>query len=247
MISILIPARNEEQAIIPTLEEVIAKVKIPYEIIVINDCSSDGTVKKVAEFRRKHQQVKLISTIKGASGFSPAIKLGVEKSKGFAAVPVMGDICDDPATINRMYDKMVKENWDIVCGSRYAKGGKKIGGPKMQGVLSKLVCNFLHLLGLPTRDATNAFKLYRRQILEKVRFNPKSGVELSMELVLQAHYLMGARITDVATSWRGRTSGQSKFKVVQRAPRYLRACTWALFNSLRQLVRMRLLPTDFPN
>lgn len=234
LISILVPAKNEASSIINTLEEIAKKVKVPYEIIVINDSSTDKTEKIVSGYLKKNKKVKLINTTKKLTGFSNALHLGFTKSKGFAVVPVMGDLCDDPETINIMYKKIIKEDWDVVCGSRYIKGGEKSGGPKLQGIFSNFVCVFLNSLGVPTYDATNAFKMYKRSVLKKLNFNPKSGVELSMELVLQAHFLKNAKITDIPTVWRGRTSGKSKFKFLERAPRYANICLWALFNSLKK-------------
>lgn len=234
LVSILIPARNEEANIIPTLKEIIQKVKIPYEILVINDGSTDKTVEKVEGLREKDKRIRLFNT-KNNHGFSAAIKLGLEKAKGLVVVPVMGDLCDEPTTINLMYQRMKNEDFDIVCGSRYTSGGKKSGGPKFQGLFSKLVCLYLYnVTKVPTSDITNAFKMYRKDLLKKVNFNPKSGVELSMELVLQAHFLHSAKIVDLPTKWRGRTAGSSKFKILQRAPRYWRICAWATKNSLRK-------------
>lgn len=240
-VDIIIPAHNEEEVIIETLESIDRHVKIPYMITVVNDCSSDNTKKEVLKYMRSHRRIRLLNTTSNKRGFSNAIHTGFVKTKGKYVVPVMADLCDDPKTINRMY-KEIQEGWDIVCGSRYIKGGGKVGGPRVQGFLSQMVCLTLHLFsGIPTKDVSNAFKMYKRSTLSQVTFNQQSGVEMSMELTIQA-YFQGARIKDIPTTWRGRTQGTSKFKIVKRTPRYWRIYRWTIENRLRQLGHLSLKP-----
>jgi dolichol-phosphate mannosyltransferase len=232
-ISIIIPVRNEDRVILKTLQEIEKYLKIPYEIIVINDCSNDNTEVIVKNFARNKEDIKIIRTRQDKKGFSNALKKGFEAAKAPFVIPVMADFCDDPRTINRMYEKTDKD-WDIICGSRYMKRGKKIGGPKLQGFLSKMVCKSLHLItGIPTTDVSNAFKMYRKEAIKNIVFNPKSGVEASMEITFQA-FFNGAKITEVPTTWRGRKKGISKFKMIERSPRYFKIYLWAVENALRK-------------
>lgn len=239
MVTIVIPARNEEGVILTTLQDINTKIKVPYEAVVVNDGSTDKTEEVVRAFSRKHRNVRIASTKEGAHGFANALKLGFGQARGDTVVPVMADLCDDPKTINLMYKKF-QEGWDIICGARYIQGAGKEGGPKLQGFLSRLVSLSLHYLtGVPTKDVSNAFKMYRKKILRNVKFNPRAGVEASMEITLQA-YFNNAKITDVPTHWVGRKVGKSKFKLLQRAPRYLRIYLWALENSVRKRLGLRL-------
>lgn len=238
ILTIIIPARNEESTIIKTLERLIKQVKVPCQYIVVSDQSTDQTVSKVKKCIRKHPNVALLETTLYENGFANAIKKGFEKTRSKYVIPVMADLCDDPRTINIMYQKIL-EGYDIVVGSRYISGGGKSGGPKLQGVLSKAVCLSLHLLtSIPTHDISNSFKLYRKSILTNLKINKSFGVEISMDLILQA-YFKGARITEMPTHWFGRTEGQSKFKIFQRFPRYLNIYLWALKERLKQLLKGR--------
>lgn len=233
MLTIVIPARNEEAVILKTLEKIKGTVKIPHKIVVINDFSTDRTEEVVRRYRKRQKNITIVRTNNKMRGFSGALKHGFNEAKGEFVVPVMADLCDDPATINKMYSK-IQRGWDIVCGSRYIKGGGKEGGPGLQGFLSKLVCKSLHYLtGIPTEDVSNAFKMYRKEVLKNIIINSGSGVEASMEITLQA-YFQRAKIVDVPTRWVGRKVGKSKFKLLQRAPRYLRIYLWALENSVRK-------------
>lgn len=240
-LTILMPARNEEGSIISALEQLNKKVKIPHEIIVVDD-SSDNTEKLVEGYIKKHSNVKLIHGKPNTISFSRAFKLGVKSARGDYIVVVMADLCDDPKTINPMY-REIKRGWDIVCGSRYAKGGVKKGGPRIQSVCSLLVCLSLHYLTrIPTKDVSNAFKMYRREVLESVVIGNINGVETSMIVTLQA-YFKGAKIHDIPTKWIGRTLGQSKFKIIQRTPKYSHIYLWAIKNTLRRLLHLK--PTGY--
>lgn len=232
-LTIVIPAHNEEAIIIKTLESLKKRVKVSHKIIVVNDCSIDNTENVVKKYMKGNKNISLARTNPKKRGFACALEKGFNYVKKGVVVPVMADLCDDPQTINLMSEK-INSGWDVVCGSRYMKGGRKKGGPKLQHFLSMFVCLSLKwITGLPTSDLTNAFKMYKIEVLKDIRTNPKSGVESSMETLLQV-YFRGAKITEVPTSWKGRTIGKSKFKILERTPRYLKIYLWALENVLRR-------------
>lgn len=227
-LSIIIPAKNEEQSILQTLESLKKHVQIPSEIIVVNDHSTDDTDIAVKKYSNKNRNVLVINT-KEKYGFSNAIKKGIKKSSTGVVVIVMADLCDDPITINRMY-KLITEKWDIVCGSRYSKNGKKIGGPKIQNFFSALVCKSLfYIIGLPTKDASNSFKMFRKYIFKSVNYKDNFGVEASLDLIIRAHF-KGFKITEIPTIWHGRVLGQSKFKLIERSPKYIKIYLRAIFH-----------------
>lgn len=227
-VTIIIPAKNEEKIILMTLNSLTRGVKIPYEIIVVDDHCSDQTTPIVKKYTKKYKNVRLIKN-QMAPGFAYAVYSGFKAAKTKYVVPVMADLCDDPKTINKMYDTMTKGKWDIVCGSRYmSKGGKK-GGPLIQGIFSRIVGKTLNfLIKIPTSDVSNAFKMYKRNLVNRLKINP-GGVEFSMDVTLQL-YSKRARITEVPTFWTGRTIGQSKFKLLKRIPKYIRLYLNALKN-----------------
>lgn len=239
--TIVIPARNEEEIIIKTLQHLKRYVKKKHRIIVVNDNSNDKTKQVVSKYKKNNPNLSLVSSRVGEHGFANAIRRGINESSTEYVVIVMADLCDDPRTINKMYEEIIK-GWDIVCGSRYSPGGTKSGGPRIQGLLSTIVCKSMHyLVGIPTSDVSNAFKMYKKAVFRNIKFNPNSGVECSMELILQA-FFSGAKITDVPTSWRGREVGKSKFKLMKRAPKYYQIYKWAIINSIRQRMGVPLAP-----
>lgn len=238
-LTIVIPAHNEEKIIAKTLDSIGKNVKIPHKIVVVNDCSTDNTEEVVKTYSKTNKNIIYTETSPKQRGFANALQKGFSLVKTGAVVPVMADLCDDPRTINNMFKKISK-GWDVVCGSRYMKGGKKYGGPVLQHHFSKSICLSLQALTrIPTSDVSNAFKMYKIEALKKAETNPGSGVESSMETLLQL-YFKNVRITEVPTIWKGRTVGKSKFRIFERAPRYIKIYLWALENTVRKKVGRKL-------
>ncbi|MCD6407712.1 glycosyltransferase family 2 protein [bacterium] len=231
-LSVVIPARNEEENIENTVSSLIPFLNpSETEIIIVNDHSEDKTEEIGKELSEKYSFVKIVNNEK-EPGFANALITGFENSKGEFVLPVMADMCDCPATIPEMVKK-AEEGFDIVCGSRYMKGGKKIGGPKLQGFFSFFVCKSLKwLINLPTYDVSNAFKLYRKKIFERIKPKEK-GFAISMEITLKA-YFSGYRISEVPTIWKGREKGKSKFKISKTFP-YVKLYFWAILKKWKFL------------
>lgn len=215
-LSIIIPARNEQELIASTIENILPVIDIEWcEIIVVDDHSSDATWSIVEKISKVHKGIKLVRNERPA-GFANVLKTGFDSAQGEFVLSVMADGCDDPETIPLMIEK-AKEGYDLVCGCRYMKNAGKIGGPKLQGFFSKFLCLSLHYFsGIPTRDISNAFKLYRREILQNIHLREK-GFAVSMEAAAK-FYFMGYRICDVPTVWEGRKKGKSKFKITRTFP-----------------------------
>jgi len=218
-LSVVIPARNEEDNIEETVNGLILFLN-PHEaeVIVVNDHSTDGTRKIVKNLAEKCGFVKLVDNLK-SPGFANALKTGFENASGVFVVPVMADRCDDPSTVPGMLEK-ASEGYDLICGSRYVRGGGRIGGPLVQGIFSRLVGVTLHLFtGIGTKDASKAFKMYRKEILLSLPLEEK-GFAVSMEACVK-FFMHGCRIADVPTVWYGRKKGKSKFRLSKTLP-YIR-------------------------
>ena len=226
-LTIVIPAHNEEDVIISTLRDLKKKLTVACKVLVVDDHSTDKTSELVKKYIKKNNNVKLIGNYGSSRGFSSTLKIGFERADTDYVLPVMADLCDDPRTINKMHSK-ISEGWDIVCGSRYMKGGSKEGGPKLQGLLSNFVCHSLKIAtGIPTWDVSNAFKVYKKSLFKQFKIRDGAGVEISMEITLKSFFI-GARITEIPTHWKGRVIGDSKFKLLVRFPKYLKIYLWSL-------------------
>jgi dolichol-phosphate mannosyltransferase len=164
---------------------------------------------------------------------SNAIKTGFEAASDGAILVVMADSSDDLAVVNAMFER-ISQGYDIVCGSRYMKGGKQIGGPKLKGFLSRMAGISLHwFTGIPVHDISNSFKMYRKSVLNRIQIESTGGFEIGMEIVVKA-YLEGGKITEIPSIWRDRTTGTSRFKLGKWLPKYIK---WYLYAIKHNIVK----------
>lgn len=228
-LSIVIPAHNEEENILDVITRIENSISIPHELLIVNDHSTDQTGEILNKLAARYNNLRVIEN-KAERGFANALKTGFVNIKGEVVVPVMADLCDDLQVIEKLFDK-INQGYDVVCGSRYCSGGARQGGSKLKGFLSSLAGRSLHfLLGIPTSDIANAFKMYRKKVLDSI--NIVSGsFEISMEIPLKAYYL-GFKITEVPTVWNERKKGKSSFKVFKLLPNYLKLYIWAIYKKL---------------
>ena len=221
-VTIVVPVYNEGDNIRQTLAELDAKVRVDAEVWLVYDRDDDTTVPPARELEGKTRLSFRLVRNKYGRGALNAIKTGLVDATDDFVVVTMADLCDPPEVINEMVAAAERENADIVCASRYMKGGKQYGGPKFKGFLSHaaglLLCWFARL---PTHDPTNSFKLYRKSFLNTVTVESTGGFELGLELVVKAH-LARRRIVEVPTTWRDRVAGKSNFKLWKWLPNYLK-------------------------
>lgn len=219
--TIVIPVYNEGKNIVRTLTVLKQEVKSDYKIIVVYDFDEDTTLPALDE-AEKILNIKVTRLRnKYGRGALNAIKSGLETADTEYIIVTMADLSDPPVVIDDMIKKAEETNADIVCGSRYMKGGSQTGGPKLKGLMSRFAGVSLHyLINLPTHDPTNSFKLYRKSFLEKMTIESCGGFEIGIELVVKA-YLKGYKIAEVPTSWVDRDEGKSNFQLKKWLPSYL--------------------------
>lgn len=230
LLSIVVPAHNEEDNIEDAIKKIEASLDgVDFELIVVDDHSVDNTVGLVQGVVKSYANLRLISNDQAPS-FANALKSGFKAARADVVLPVMADLCDDLGTIRKMLAK-IEEGYDIVCGCRYSEGGARIGGSKIKGFFSCFVGKSLqYLLGLPTSDIANAFKMYKREVLESMEISARS-FEISMEIPLKAYY-NGFKITEVVTVWKERVKGRSSFKMLRLFPNYFKLYFWAITRNL---------------
>ena len=227
-LQIIIPVYNEGGSIVKTLCGIREKVVVPHEITIIYDFDEDDTLPAVKAYlaEDKSAPITLVKNQFGRGGLN-ALKTGFQNAKQDIVLVTMADGSDDLSLIDRMYGKLA-EGYDIVCASRYMKGGGQIGGGKIKGWISRLAgVSLYYLTGIPTRDITNNFKMYRKKVLDRIDFQSDGGFEIAMEITVKA-YSLGYRITEVPYVWPDRAVGQSRFKLMQWLPKYWRWYWYAL-------------------
>jgi dolichol-phosphate mannosyltransferase len=219
-LSIVIPVYREGDAARPTIAGVAARAPGPHEILVVHDEADDPTVAVVEELRGTYPAVRAVHNQLGR-GPALALRAGFAAARGAAVAVTMADASDEPDDLGRMLDR-IEAGYDLVAASRYMPGGQQIGGPPLKGALSRNAGRSLYwLAGVPTRDATSAFKMYRKSMLDRLTLESDAGFEISLEITVKA-FLAGYRITEIPTVWRDREAGRSNFRLMRWLPLYLR-------------------------
>ena len=221
-LSLVMPARNEEGCIGATLEHftrVLDASGIPFEIVVVDDGSTDATADRLRSLAARYPQVLPVSN-PGRHGFGMAIRCGLDRISGDAVAIVMADGSDSPEDVEKYYRKLL-EGYDCVFGSRFIKGAKVVDYPRHKLLLNRMANNFIRLLfGYNFNDTTNAFKCYRRTVIEGMRPLISPHFNLTVEMPLKA-LIRGYSFAVVPITWTNRATGVSKLKIKEMGSRYL--------------------------
>jgi dolichol-phosphate mannosyltransferase len=221
-LSIVIPAYNEEESITETIdqiEEAFSKVSIDHEIFIVNDNSKDNTLQVLEQLAQKYPSLKYETNL-GPNGFGYAVRYGLERYSGDCVAVMMADLSDSPYDLIRYYTTMVEGNYDCVFGSRFIKGGKVIDYPWVKKIINR-IANFIirMVMRIKYNDTTNAFKLYKREVIDGVKPILSPHFNLTIELPLKA-IIRGFSYTVVPNSWTNRKYGVSKLKIKEMGSRY---------------------------
>lgn len=229
-LELVIPVYNEAGTIEEVLGEIEGKLRMPHLVTIVYDSESDTTLPVLRVWQKSHANLRLLKNCHGRGALN-AIKSGMENASTGVVLVMMADLADDLSNVGLMFAK-INEGYDIVCGSRYMKGGRQVGGPLLKRWLSRLAgLSLYYLAGMPTRDVTNSFKMYRREVLKALPIESSGGFELGMEIVVKAQ-AAGFRITEVPAVWRDRQSGKSRFRLWRWLPGYLRWYWYGLRHGL---------------
>lgn len=233
MLHVITPVYNEGENFPGLYKAVKKNIKTPHELIVVYDFDEDTTVPVAKKYQKKDKSLKLKKNTRGR-GVLNALLSGFDQVKSGPLLVIMGDLSDDLKIVDEMYRHYLN-GASVVCASRYAKGGKVVGGPLLKRTLSRLAgVSLYYIRGIPTHDITNAFRLYDKRLLNKIKLESTGGFELSMEITVKA-FLLNEKITEIPTTWYDRTAGESKFKLWKWLPSYLRWYFYALFNRKHRL------------
>ena len=219
-LSIVIPVYNEPDNIGPTLRRIADQVRTPHEVLVVYDFDADTTVPAVRDLQAELPSVRLHRNDLGR-GVLNAMRAGIAGSTAPLVLITMADWSDEMDRVDEMV-RLGQAGAVIVAGSRYMKGGGQVGGPLVKRLMSRAAGLSLHwLAGVKVHDATNNFKLYRRDFLGSVTIESTGGFELAIELTAKATRSR-LPMAEVPTTWRDRTAGTSRFKIRAWLPKYLR-------------------------
>jgi dolichol-phosphate mannosyltransferase len=220
-LSVVIPAHNEEgsiEASVRAIHSELVKNDIAHQLLVVNDHSKDRTEEILQSLSLELPTVEYINNT-GAGGFGNAIRIGLESFSGDCVAIIMGDLSDHPPDLVLFYHKL-QEGYDCVFGSRFIKGGKTYDYPILKLIINRMANTIVRIsLGLRYNDATNAFKLYRKETIQGLKPFLAHHFNLTLELPLKA-IVRGYSYAVVPNSWTNRKTGVSKLKIREMGSRY---------------------------
>jgi dolichol-phosphate mannosyltransferase len=219
-VSIVIPAYEEGERIVPVLDRIEEGVTLPHDVLVVVDDEADATGPVVRARQEAGLPVRLLVNSYGR-GPANAIRYGIDHAAAPVAVVTMADGSDDPRLIDDL-TRLVERGVVVAAASRYMPGGQQVGAPFAKRTLSKLAGRSLHVLArVGTRDATNSFKAYSTAFVREVGIDSRHGFEIGIELTAKARRLRRP-VAEIPTIWLERESGLSSFEVGAWVPHYLR-------------------------
>ena len=227
LFSVVIPARDEEESLPSTVEDIsrtFTAAAIPHEIVVVDDGSKDGTWRVLQELKQRFPALAPVRNT-GLNGFGRAVVCGLDHSRGDAVVIMMADASDDPNDAVK-YWRLLNEGKDCAFGSRFVTGGEVIDYPRIKLLVNR-VANFFVRIGfnIPLNDTTNAFKAYRRTVIDGCRPFLAPHFNLTVEIPLKA-MVRGYSFAITPISWRNRKYGVAKLKIKEMGSRYFFICAY---------------------
>ncbi len=222
LLSVVIPAHNEEgnlRATVPAIAQALEAAGIRHEILVVNDNSIDGTGEELAALEARYPALRHLDNTP-PHGFGFAVRAGLGRFRGDVVAVMMADGSDDPADLVAFYAKL-REGYDCVFGTRFSAGGRVVDYPPHKLILNRLANGFIRVLfrhGL--NDTTNAFKMYRREVVAGIQPILSHHFNLTVELPLKA-VVRGYSYAVVPNAWYNRKVGVSKLKIKEMGSRYL--------------------------
>lgn len=221
-VSVIIPMHNEEKNAPLILETLINNMKSwdnEYELIAVDDNSIDKTPDILSELANKCKSISVIAKRDNKRGMGAALLEGMKNVKGDVIVWVMGDLSDDLDRIPEMVKK-IAAGYDIVFASRYMPGGSSGDLNRIKAFLSSGFTVFAKIFfGVRVHDITNAFRAFRSQLAAKIKLE-STDFAISPELAIKAH-ILGYRLAEVPCSYKTRTAGKTKFKIIKMVLKYL--------------------------
>ena len=221
-LSVVIPAQNEEGSVGATVEgvvEALGREGIDYEVVVVNDDSEDSTEAVVAAIGEGNPRVR-VHRSHLERGFGNAIRAGLEVYEGDAVAIVMADASDNPNDLV-LYHRLLQEGWDCAFGSRFVPGAHVYDYPRVKYIVNRLANQFIRILFRHRyNDTTNAFKAYRREVIETIQPLLSKHFNLTVEMPLKA-IVRGHTYAVIPTDWTNRTSGVAKLAMKEMGSRYL--------------------------
>ena len=223
-LDILVPVYNEDEEIIKTLRQILDNVRCNFSLYICYDYDEDPTLDIIRKNFPGSSKVKFLKN--SSTGFNQALITGIKKTNGEALMIYMADDHENFNIIDECFQKFT-DGYDLVCPSRFVKGGRMEGNPMVKEILTRLASIFFqYFTTFPIKDSTNSFRLFSRRVLEKIeKYESEKGFTLSLEITAKAHR-MGFKMVEIPSIWIERKVGESRFKLFSFLPPYIK---WLIY------------------
>jgi dolichol-phosphate mannosyltransferase len=229
-LSVIIPAHNEAGALESTITGITQMLDsngVDYEVIVVDDASTDETAAVISRLSDAYACVRGVAS-PYRNGFGYAVRAGLDQYIGDAVAIVMADGSDHPADILSYY-RLLRAGYGCAFGSRFMSGGSRRGYPLPKLIVNRIVNTGIRLLfGHGYNDTTNAFKAYRREVIDNIQPLISPHFNLTVEMPLKA-VVRGHSYAIVPISWTNRRTGESKLSLHEMGSRYLFIILYVFF------------------
>jgi dolichol-phosphate mannosyltransferase len=209
-VSLIIPMYNEEDNVLVTLEEVkkVLKTYDSYQIVAVDDGSSDQTLRLLEEFREENPELEVLSHPVNM-GMGRALRTGFEKAKGNVIITLDADLSYDPEYIKKLIQELDENHLDIVIGSQYMDGGETEDIPFIRLFVSKTANKIVgYALNKNISTVTGILRAYRKEVLESIEIE-SNGTEINPEILSKA-IAIGFEVKEIPVKLKGRKFGESK-------------------------------------
>jgi glycosyltransferase involved in cell wall biosynthesis len=224
-LDIVIPVYNEGEVILGTLGELRKQVRTPSRILICYDKPDDNTLSTIKANPDKVEGLSIEFVRNPGRGAHGAIMAGFAASTAPYVLVFPADDDFNAGILDAMAAKAA-QGADVVCASRFIPGGSMIGCPWLKATLVRTAAFTLHYIArLPTRDATNGFRLFSRRVIDRIEIESDRGFCYSLEMLVKCHRL-GWPVAEVPAQWIERKQGTSRFQVLKWVPAYMR---WFLY------------------
>ena len=226
-LDIIIPVYNEDENITRLLKALEDEVVCNFRVLICYDSETDKTLEHFKNTNVISKEILLIKNPK--QGPNSAIIEGIKLSNAEIILIYMADDFENIKLINNMINLIIRGN-DLVIPSRFISGGKMIGNKKIKKILSTFGAYLMYyLVRIPFKDCTNAFKMFSKNLKEKIKFESTKGFTFALELTTKS-YLLNLKIIEIPSIWVEVKNRKSNFKLLKWLPYYI---YWLIYSLIK--------------
>lgn len=228
-LDVIIPVYNEDENIILLLKKLEKEIICNFRVLICYDNENDSTLKYLKDTKLISKEILLIKNPK--QGPNSAIIEGVRLSNAEITLVFMADDFENVKLINKMVNLIDKGN-DLVIPSRFIPGGQMIGAKKIKKIITIIGSYLIYYLArIPFKDCTNAFKMFSKNLKDKIKFESTKGFTFALELTAKS-YLLNFKIIEIPSIWIEVKNRKSNFKVLKWIPYYIYWLSYSLIKNV---------------